>query len=97
MPTPSERIRQAVRGALDGAAMGARRFARAHGLKPWALRGLMDPERRQNPSVDRAAEICEALGLELTIGPPPGGREGGACLGADRGAGGPDGGRGRHV
>ncbi len=76
MPTPSERIRQAVRGALDGAAMGARRFERARGLKPWTLRGLMDPERRQIPSVDRAAEICEALGLELTIGPPPGGREG---------------------
>ena len=74
MSSPSERIRQAVRGALDGAAMGARRFERARGLKPWALRGLMDPERRQIPSVDRAAEICEALGLELTIGPPPGGR-----------------------
>lgn len=82
MRPPSERIRDAVRDALDGAAMGARRFERARGLRPWALRGLLDPKRQQAPSVDRAAEICDALGLELRIAPraaappPRGGDEG---------------------
>ena len=69
MQPPSERIRQAVRDALDEAATGARRFEQARGLRPWALRGLLDPDRRQVPSVDRAAEICDAVGLELTIAP----------------------------
>lgn len=72
MRPPSERIRDAVREALDGAAMGARRFERARGLRPWTLRGLLDPKRKQAPSVDRAAEICGALGLELRIAPRAG-------------------------
>ncbi len=70
MQTPSERIREAVRTALHDAGMGARRFESTRGLRKWALRGLLDPEREQVPSVDRAAEICAALGLELTVGPP---------------------------
>ena len=49
--------------------MGARRFEQSRGLRPWSLRGLLDPERRQVPSVDRAAEICRAVGLELTLEP----------------------------
>ncbi len=70
MQTPSEHIRQAVHDALKREAMGARRFEQAHGLRPWSLRGLLDPDRKQVPSVDRAAEICEALGLELAIHGP---------------------------
>ena len=66
---PSEQIRRAVRDALEAAGVGARRFEAAHGLRPWALRGILDPTRRQAPSVDRAAEICAALGLSLSIGP----------------------------
>ena len=66
---PSEQIRRAVRDALEAAGVGARRFEAAHGLRPWALRGILDPARRQAPSVDRAAEICAALGLTLSIGP----------------------------
>lgn len=69
MRPPSERIRAAVRDALDGAAMGAWRFERARGLRPWTLRGLIDPKRKQAPSVDQAAEICDELGLELRIAP----------------------------
>ena len=69
MGTVSERIREAVRTALDEEAVGARRFEKVHGLRPWTLRGLLDPDRLQVPSVDRAAEICAALGLELTVGP----------------------------
>ena len=67
---PSEQIRRAVREALAVAGVGARRFEAAHGLRPWTLRGILDPTRQQAPSVDRAAEICAALGLTLSIGPP---------------------------
>ena len=66
---PSEQIRRAVHKALAAAGVGARRFEAAQGLRPWALRGILDPARRQAPSVDRAAEICAALGLALSIGP----------------------------
>ena len=69
---PSEQIRRAVREALTAAGVGARRFEAAHGLRPWALRGILDPTREQAPSVDRAAEICAALGLTLSIGPSAG-------------------------
>ena len=67
---PSEQIRRAVRDALAAAGVGARRFEAAHGLRPWTLRGILDPTRQQAPSVDRAAEICAALGLTLSIGLP---------------------------
>ena len=67
---PSEQIRRAVRDALAAAGVGARRFEAARGLRPWTLRGILDPTRQQAPSVDRAAEICAALGLTLSIGPP---------------------------
>ena len=72
---PSEQLRNAVREALAAAGVGARRFEAAHGLRPWALRGILDPTREQAPSVDRAAEICAALGLTLSIGPSTGDRD----------------------
>lgn len=67
---PSDLLRQAIQDALAESKMGARRFEVEHGLHKWALRGLLDPLRRQAPSVDRAKEICTALGLEFYIGPP---------------------------
>ncbi len=70
MTVLSAQIRGRVRAALDDASMGARRFERARGLPAWALRGLLDPHRVQAPSVDRAADICAALGLELKICAP---------------------------
>ena len=73
---PSEQIRRAVREALAAAGVGARRFESAHGLRPWALRGILDPTREQAPSVDRAAEICAALGLTLSIELAAGSRAG---------------------
>ncbi len=69
MNRASDRIRAAARDAIRAAGTGARRFERERGLKPWTLRGLLDPKREQAPSVDRAADICAALGLELTIRP----------------------------
>ena len=83
---PSEQIRHAVREALAGAGVGARRFESAHGLRPWALRGILDPTREQAPSVDRAAEICAALGLMLSIVPSAGARGDGDEDGASRAA-----------
>ena len=59
-----------IRTGMERSGVGVRRYERDHGLRPWALRGLLDPSRRQAPSIDRAAEICTALGLELYIGPP---------------------------
>ena len=78
---PSEQLRHAVREALAAAGVGARRFEAAHGLRPWALRGILDPTREQAPSVDRAAEICAALGLTLSIGPSAGDRDGASRTG----------------
>ena len=83
---PSEQIRRAVRDALAAAGVGARRFETAHGLRPWTLRGILDPTRRQAPSVDRAAEICAALGLTLSISSPGGSRTDGEDDGAGAGS-----------
>ena len=41
------------------------------GLKAWSLRGVLDPSNPQIPSVDRAAEICAAIGLEFYVGLSP--------------------------
>ena len=70
MTALSAQIRGLVRTALDDASVGARRFERERGLRAWSLRGLLDPDRKQVPSVDRAADICAALGLELKICAP---------------------------
>lgn len=67
--TPSARLRRIVGDALSGSGMGQRRLEAAMSLPRWALRGLMDPTRQQSPSIDRAAEICSALGYELVIRP----------------------------
>lgn len=66
----TEQIRRWVESAIEAENIGVRRFEDAHGLKRWALRGLLDPDRKQSPSVDRAKEICEAIGLEFYVGPP---------------------------
>ena len=68
-PTPSAHIRRIVTVALSELGMGQRRLEAARGLPRWSLRGIMDPTREQSPSIDRAAEICRALGYELVIRP----------------------------
>ena len=65
---PSERLREAIRRALADSRQGVRRFEAERGLRPWALRGLLDRSRKQSPSIDKADEICSALGLALQIG-----------------------------
>ena len=70
MRTPTDELRAAIRSALDEANVGMRRLEKERGLRPWALHGLLDPARQQSPSLDRAAQICTALGLQIHIGRP---------------------------
>ena len=56
----AERLEQLGKTALT-AATGTQ-------LEPYTLQRVV--KRNQVPSVERAAEICEALGLEFYIGPP---------------------------
>ena len=63
-------LRKVIRELVSESGVGARKFEAMHGLRPWALRGILDPKRKQSPSVDRAAEVCKALGLEFYVGPP---------------------------
>ena len=72
MKRPAETIRQAVREHLQAESIGARRFEEKHGLPLHALHGILSRKRPKIPSVDRAAEICAALGLEFYVGPPRG-------------------------
>ena len=67
---PFEQIRRAIQQSMSRSGAGARTLEAKLGLKPWSLRGILDRRRPQVPSVDRAAEICKALGLEFYIGPP---------------------------
>ena len=67
---PFEKIRNAIRDSLRRSGVGARTLESKLGLRPWSLRGILDARRPQVPSVDRAFEICQALGLEFYIGPP---------------------------
>jgi hypothetical protein len=49
---------------------------KAHGLPLDAIRNVTRSEKRSGPTLVRAEEICDALGLEFYIGPPripPGG------------------------
>ena len=66
---PFEQIRTAIQQSLRRSGLGARKLEFKLGLRPWSLRGILDSRRPQVPSVDRAFEICQALGLEFYIGP----------------------------
>ena len=66
---PSRLMEKAAREAVTASQMGVRRFEAEHGLRKWSLRGLLDKTKPKVPSVDNAAEICNALDLEFYIGP----------------------------
>ncbi len=70
-PSPTDRLRELVREKIRRSGMGERRFEEHYGLRRWTLRGFLDPERQQSPSLDRAAEIADALGLSLRLGAAP--------------------------
>ena len=65
---PSAVIRRAADEARERSGLGARKLEASVGLSPYYLRGLLDQNRPQVPSVDRADEICRALGITMTIG-----------------------------
>ena len=69
---PFDQLRGSIQESLRRSGVGVRRLESKLGLKPWSLRGILDRTRPQVPSVDRAFEICKALGLEFYIGPPQG-------------------------
>lgn len=72
--TQQERFKQAVSDAVD--ALGTNAFAveKANGLPADAIRGVLrkktGSKKEAGTSLNRAKEICDALGLELYIGPP---------------------------
>lgn len=53
-------------------ALGTNAYAAetAAGLPPDAIRNVVRSEKRAGPTLSRVQEICDALGLELYIGPP---------------------------
>lgn len=62
-------FREIVERRLRALGGGAVRAATSAGLKRDSIRSVL---RGRVPSIDRAAEICSALGLEFYIGPPRG-------------------------
>jgi phage repressor protein C with HTH and peptisase S24 domain len=66
----SEQIRDRLRRHLKDSDTSLARFEAIHGINDGALKGFMSPTRKQVPSVDRAKEICAALGVELSITDP---------------------------
>ena len=63
---PAMRFREIVQQRLREMGVSPITAARTAGLKRDSIRGIL---RGRAPSVDRAAEICAALGLEFYIGP----------------------------
>ena len=62
-----ESFRGIVEDRLSALGQTAIRAATAAGLRRDSIRSVL---RGRVPSIDRAAEICAALGLEFYIGPP---------------------------
>lgn len=67
---PSDLLRRHIADGLAKSGMGLHRYEAENGLPKWSLRGIMDPARQQSPTLDRAAELCSALGLDFYLGPP---------------------------
>ena len=68
MTRAMERLQASIRKALDERRTNPSSVARTAGLPQRALYNVL---HGHVPSLDRAAEICEALGLELHVGLPP--------------------------
>ena len=68
MSKPSQVLREALQLALRQSCVGQRRWEKDHGLPAWSVRGLLDEDRQQCPSLDRAAEIAREVGIDFYIG-----------------------------
>lgn len=78
-----ESFRTIVEKQLTRRGTSAIRAALGAGLTRDAIRSVL---RGRSPSVDRAAEICEALGLEFYIGPPRSGTDAAVSASQDVGS-----------
>ena len=65
----SEIISEALHAEIVRRGVGVRKFETDTGLPKWSLRGVLDPTKKNVPSVDRANEICKTIGLELCVVP----------------------------
>lgn len=72
--TQQERFKSLVEEAIEDLRSNAFAVEKAHGLPADAIRGVLRKKSRSKreagTSLNRAKEICDALGLELYIGPP---------------------------
>ena len=64
------KFQDVVRQRLDELGVSPITAARSSGLHRDAIRGIL---RGRSPSVEKAAQVCAALGLEFYVGPPPAG------------------------
>ncbi|MEZ5752839.1 MAG: S24 family peptidase [Paracoccaceae bacterium] len=58
-----------VRERLDELATNAFAFEKAHGLKSDAIRSILRGDKKSGTTLNKAQEVCRALGLEFHIGP----------------------------
>ena len=65
----SERFLRLLKDRIEAHGTSERRFEDDFGLPKWSLRGILDKNRKQAPSIDKAKQICDALGLAFYIGP----------------------------
>ena len=69
----TNRLAMLVEDELTRQGLNGEQAAREARLPADAFRGLL--LRRQRPSIDRADELCRALGMTMTIGKTPTGDE----------------------
>ena len=67
MQSASHSLASHIRGALSGHGLSVRAAERGAGMPQRSIQAVLDGHI---PSLDRAAAIADALGLELYIGPP---------------------------
>lgn len=70
MDTPEERLARAVADRLKELETNAFAVERQAGLKADAIRSILRGGKKSGTTLNRAVEVCEALGLELYLGPP---------------------------
>lgn len=63
-------LAQQVAARLDALDTNAFAFERLHGLPADAVRSILRGGKKSGTTLNKAQEVCEALGLEFYIGPP---------------------------
>ena len=78
----SDRLRQTIEAELRRQKLTEEEAAREARLPANAFRGV---RKGQRPSIDRADELCRALGITMTIGNTPTADDGGKATAANEG------------